>query len=164
MLLSHWPIPPRRPIVSATRARVIDHKLALDPRPSPLPLRGNEIPLSKRKREREDPEIGEIVATSGRRGSILVATKSILSISAYTDCYAIEKQSRDRQGSSDDDEDEETCVVLPSSINQGKWRGVQWGGESPSSCSACSRRGRRARRKFTRPISITIEGTEHYRF
>lgn len=70
--------------------------------------------LRDRERERVDD-----ASRDRRDGSDVwptrVATKSILSI-LRTDCYAIEKRPRDRQGSRG------TCVVLPSSINQGKRR------------------------------------------
>lgn len=138
------------PIVSATGAGAIDQKLALDPRPSPLPPPRF---LSRRQRERGStarPEIGEMEATSGRRGS--------RQNPSYLSCVPIVTQSKSGLGIGKVPE-ELVWSFLPRLIKGSE--GVQR--ESPSS-STRFRRGRRARRKFTRPISITIEGTEHYRF
>lgn len=108
---------------------------------------------SLRDRERGStarPEIGEMEATSGRRGS--------RQNPSYLSCVPIVTQSKSGLGIGKVPE-ELVWSFLPRLIKGSE--GVQR--ESPSS-STRFRRGRRARRKFTRPISITIEGTEHYRF
>lgn len=134
-------------------------EVALDPRPSPLPPWRPDSSLQDRER-------------GGRRGSTFRDRRDRRLVDegrfwsrqnpSCPSCAPIVTQSKSTLGMARSATDEELVWSLLPRLIKGS-RGVRRGREeSSSSSSACSSTW--TRRKFTRSISITIGGTEHYRF